>query len=236
MEKRPILVTLTAPTCAGKSYLFNYIRDVAKLPCIISTTTRFERENEVDGVDYYFITQEESERLEAEDQFAELAIFNGNRYGVTKQEYHSKLANGIAFLIVEPSGIEHYAKPAKDVGAHHLKYFVHTDIETRLVRFKKRMENDLLKINPEGGHLHYFSQPLEVLQKIVNIYFDRQRVMLTDEMKWGQAAQWDRFLFGEMDPEKNLAIILRDVEKLHARDAEIHSWQVNHEKVRLNLG
>ena len=91
MEKQSVLVTLTAPTCAGKSYLLNYIRNDRKLPCLVSTTTRPARAGEVEGVDYFFISEEESKSIEADDDFAELAVYNGIRYGVTKAEFKSKL-------------------------------------------------------------------------------------------------------------------------------------------------
>ena len=96
---QPILVTLTAPSCSGKSYLLNYIRDEAKMPCLVSTTTRAPRTGEQEGIDYYFISREQSKRYEIEDNFAELAIYNGTRYGVTKQEFKSKLETGLTFLI-----------------------------------------------------------------------------------------------------------------------------------------
>ena len=209
MEKHPVLVTLTAPSAGGKSYLFNYIRDVAKMPCLISTTTRPPRANEVEGVDYFFITEEESKRLEAEGQFAELAIYRGVRYGVTKTEFHNKLSQGIAFLVVEPGGIEHYAQPAIDVGATHFKAFVHTEPEVRISRFKARARADMLQAldtaGREGGELSF-----NVL-KVMNAYLDRFHAMLTEETKWFQMCHWDRVLFGTDEPAVNLQIILNDI-------------------------
>lgn len=202
MEQTPILVTITSPTAAGKSYLFNYIRDVAKMPCLISTTTRPARAGEQEGVDYFFISEEESKRLEAEDQFAELAVYRGIRYGVTKEEFHSKLSQGVAFLIVEPTGIDHYAKPALEVGADHLKFYIHTDPEIRQQRFIERAMSDFqLEIDK-------FSGDSTALKKLFKSYMDRQRAVSTVEMQWYEMVQWDRILFGTEPPETNLKIIL----------------------------
>lgn len=218
MEKPPVLITLTSPTAAGKSYLFNYIRDVAKLPCLISTTTRLARDGEIEGVDYYFIDLEESKALEEADQFAELAIYRGVRYGVTKKEWNSKLQPGkIAFLIVEPSGIDHYVKPALDVGAIWLKYYIHTDPAVRTKRFLDRMMKDVHNaISADilcGKMDSHFNEPSEKTMKTITAYFDRQRAMLTEEMQWGQKADWTRTLFGDKEPAYNLDIILNDVRK-----------------------
>lgn len=207
---RPILITLTAPSCAGKSYLFNYIRDEVKLPCLISTTTRKPRAGEKEGIDYFFISEEESIMLGTMDQFAELAIFNGTRYGVTKKEFQTKLSTGMAFLIVEPSGIDHYVKPALEMGAGHLKYYVHTDPEVRIERFKNRVEQDLSKALSQCSDADVFKCSC----KIVKTALSRFQVMLTTEMQWGTAAKWDRILFGENDPKENVNIILSDAKKL----------------------
>lgn len=210
MEHAPVLVTLTSPTAAGKSYLFNYIRDVAKMPCLISTTTRPARAGEHEGVDYFFISEEESKRLEGEGRFAELAIYRGVRYGVTQEEFHGKLAQGIAFLIVEPTGIDHYAKPALDAGADHLKFYIHTDPEVRQQRFMDRAMADFQQ------EIDRYAGDSTGLKRLFKSYMDRQRAVSTVEMQWDQAAQWDRILFGVESPETNLQIILDTVAKHRA--------------------
>jgi len=200
---KSILVTLTATSCSGKSYLFDYIRDVAQMPCLISTTTRAPRANEIDGRDYYFISHEESIRLEQEGKLAELAIYNSNRYGVTTDEFFSKLSEGIAFLIVEPTGVEHYAKPAVDVGALHMTVYVDVPLDVRLARFRTRAMNDIIKA---AGTME-----LGEIEKAVNTVLKRQQSMLTEELSWHTAAKWDLTIDGRDTPEKNLELILNKV-------------------------
>ena len=217
MQKaKPILVTLTAPSAAGKSYLLNYIRDVAKMPCLISTTTRKPRIGEREGIDYYFIDEDTSYHLEKTNQFAELAVYNGIRYGVTKNEFYDKLSKGIAFLIVEPSGIDHYVKPALDAGAVHLKYYIHTDAEVRLKRFKQRVAGDISNaiMSNTASPLITISDIEKQTQKIVSTHLDRLETMLTKELKWSTMVDWDRIIFGEHAPADNLAIILKDINKI----------------------
>ena len=202
MEKS-ILVTLTAPSAAGKSYLYNYIRDVLKMPCLVSTTTRAPRDGEVDGVDYIFITDEESKRLEAEEQFAELAVYRGFRYGVTKEEFKNKLSQGLAFLIVEPSGIDHYVAPAIEAGAIHYKAFIYVDPDVRIKRFKERMKQDLIMANENG-----------TFDKTLDSYLDRFHAVLTTETQWFQMCQWDRVLMGDKHPQENVDAIMHDLMKI----------------------
>ena len=65
----------------------------------ISCTTRTKREGEVDGVNYFFLTQEEFENFIKNDEFLEWAEFSGNKYG-TKKDYVKKcLANGEKLIL-----------------------------------------------------------------------------------------------------------------------------------------
>lgn len=212
MAKRPVLVTITSPTASGKSYLFNYIRDVVKLPCLISTTTRPPRKIEVDGKDYYFISHDESVEIERQGQFAELATYRGIRYGVTKTEFQ-KLSSGIAFLIVEPSGIEHYVQPAKQIGALHYKIFVRTETDVRISRFKERMYGDLLLTLGE----------LDRFKKVFDTHIDRFEAMFTEELAWDIMCDWDLIISGVDPAQKNVDIILRSIEQFRTRNSHSES-------------
>ena len=53
-------------------------------------TTRAPRNKEVDGVDYFFVSNEEFDRNLQNDNFLEWANFVGNRYG-TPKDYVEKL-------------------------------------------------------------------------------------------------------------------------------------------------
>lgn len=204
---QPVLVTLTAPSNAGKSYLFNYIRDQAKLPCLISTTTRPARDGEIDGVDYFFITDEESRAIEEQDNFAELMVYNGYRYGVTKEEFSAKLSNGLAFLIVEPTGLDHYVEPALEVGAMNLKVFIDVAEPARIRRMQARLNADLKLLDaPSFDSAH--------VKKLVNVHFTRLVTMLTTERNWKDLHEWDLVLSGIDSPQHNIQRILEQVQLL----------------------
>ena len=199
----PVLITLSSPTCSGKTHLLNYIRHETNFPCLVSTTTRAPRINEQDGIDYYFISDEESLAIEKSDGFAELAIYNNYRYGVTKEEFNCKLLLGPAFLIVEPYGIDHYVQPALEQGARHIKLFVHAPLEVRLERFKNRVVNDL-------DSTHFTSQAKTGVISHIN----RLISMLTIEQEWENALKWDAILDGTKSPEYNIQVIKSLISKL----------------------
>src|SRR5574343_611161 len=109
----PTLITLTAPSCAGKSYLLEQLVNPLVGGCerIVSTTDRPPRAGEDEGVHYFFISTEQSKQMEAEGKFAELVTYNGVRYGVTHEEMEQKMmADAPPIVIRVPKGVEIYRK------------------------------------------------------------------------------------------------------------------------------
>jgi guanylate kinase len=182
----------------------------------VSTTTRPPRPGEVDGVDYFFISEEQSKDIEAADGFAELAIYNGVRYGVTKSEFKTKLDTGLTFLIVEPSGIDHYVKPALDAGAIHLKYFITVPQTVRLERFKKRLDADLAEVMDR--HTPTIEDELnkkKQIQSCVEMGLKRYKAMLTVEPGWIDLVAWDGVLSGLDSPNHNMSVILGKIQQMN---------------------
>ena len=60
----------------------------------VSMTTRQPRAGEVDGVDYYFVTEEEFKKRIEENRFLEYANFVGNYYGTPRDKVEEQLALG----------------------------------------------------------------------------------------------------------------------------------------------
>ncbi len=60
----------------------------------VSATTRRQRAGEVDGREYYFLSDEEFQRRVDHDEFEEHVSFAGGRYGTLKSEVDRLLADG----------------------------------------------------------------------------------------------------------------------------------------------
>ncbi len=65
----------------------------------VSCTTRNPRPNEIDGVNYFFISKEEFEKNIKEDKFLEHANFAGNYYGTKKKYVRQKMDEGYNVLL-----------------------------------------------------------------------------------------------------------------------------------------
>ena len=81
-----IMVILWSPSGAGKTTITKKIQQKYQTFKIsVSHTTRKPRTNEVDGVDYHFISQEEFKKLIDRKQFYEHAKIFDNYYGTHKK-------------------------------------------------------------------------------------------------------------------------------------------------------
>jgi guanylate kinase len=106
------LIVLSGPGGVGKSTVAKKLRELDDFWVSVSATTRKPRSNEVDGHDYFFVSDEEFSRMINEDEFLEWAEFAGNRYGTPQEKVEQALLLGRNVLLeIEIAG-------AKQVKSH----------------------------------------------------------------------------------------------------------------------
>ena len=100
-DSKNIMVILSSPSGAGKTTITKKIQQkYNSFKISVSHTTREPRPNEVDGVDYHFISKKKFEELIAQKQFYEYANIFGNYYGTLKKTVDELfLKNDIIFDI-----------------------------------------------------------------------------------------------------------------------------------------
>ena len=92
------MIILSSPSGAGKTTLVKKISKEKKYKISISHTTREPRSNEINGVDYFFITDDEFQKLIKEKAFLEYANVFKNFYGSTKKQVFDNLKKGFNVL------------------------------------------------------------------------------------------------------------------------------------------
>ena len=81
-----IMVVLSSPSGAGKTTLTKKIQQkYSSFRISVSHTTRKPRSNEVDGVDYNFVSEKKFQELISAGEFYEYAKIFGNYYGTSKK-------------------------------------------------------------------------------------------------------------------------------------------------------
>lgn len=91
------LFIISGPSGAGEDSIIEGLKKYFPIERVVTTTTRVMRSGEIEGVPYYFTTREDFERRLLNGEFVEYARqYNGNLYGVTKQELDRVAQSGKA--------------------------------------------------------------------------------------------------------------------------------------------
>jgi guanylate kinase len=91
----PFPIILSSPSGGGKTTITKrLLNERSDLGYSVSCTTRNPRGGERDGIDYHFISREESLERRARGEFAESAEVHGNLYGTLRSEIARVLAEG----------------------------------------------------------------------------------------------------------------------------------------------
>jgi guanylate kinase len=95
------LVVLAGPTAVGKGSVSAYIREnYPEIHFSVSATTRPPRPGEVDGVHYYFVSDEEFDQMIADHELLEWAVVhNSYRYGTPRPPIDAALEAGKRVLL-----------------------------------------------------------------------------------------------------------------------------------------
>jgi guanylate kinase len=131
------LVVLTAPSGAGKTTIARHLLEtVPGMRFSISATTRPAREGEKDGVDYYFLTAADFERLKREGAFVEYEeVYPGLLYGTLKSELEAGTSEAPVLLDIDVKGALNVKKRYGDSAyVVFLKAPSLTELERRLKR------------------------------------------------------------------------------------------------------
>ena len=104
------IIIITAPSGAGKTSITKYLlQKYPQLTFSISAATRAARSNEVNGRDYYFISEDDFKHKIQENAFVEWEmVYEGKYYGTLKSEIERIWAeNRVPVLDIDVKGAIH---------------------------------------------------------------------------------------------------------------------------------
>lgn len=103
------MLILVGASASGKTQIVKILREKYGMQKMVTYTTRPMRPNEVEAVDYFFLTKEDFMKKIDEGFFIEYVCYNGNYYGTSLSQVSNEKV-----VILEPSGLKHYLSKVKD--------------------------------------------------------------------------------------------------------------------------
>ena len=101
------LVVVSGPSASGKSTLWRRLVEHPQVGFSVSATTRSPRPGEVDGKDYFFVSEERFEELIQQGDLLEHANVHGCSYGTLKSEVEKALQLGLDIVLeIDVQGAE----------------------------------------------------------------------------------------------------------------------------------
>lgn len=109
---KPVPVILSSPSGGGKTTIAHKLLATRKdVGYSVSCTTRPPRPGEVEGRDYYFLTEEQFRLRHRTGEFAESATVHGHSYGTLRAEVERVLASGRSVIMdIDVQGTRQFAK------------------------------------------------------------------------------------------------------------------------------
>jgi guanylate kinase len=94
-HRQPLLIVISGPSGVGKDTVLQRMKE-RKLPFhfVVTATTRLPRTNEVNGVDYFFVSHDEFAEMINQDELLEYAIVYNDYKGIPKQQVRQALKSG----------------------------------------------------------------------------------------------------------------------------------------------
>jgi guanylate kinase len=136
-QRHPLLIVISGPSGVGKDTVVQRMKAL-DLPFhfVITATTRPKRSDEVDGVDYFFISADEFNQMIEQDELLEHALVYNQHKGIPKQQVREALNSGFDVLMrLDVQGAETIRELCPDA----LLIFLATRNEQELIeRLKSR--------------------------------------------------------------------------------------------------
>jgi guanylate kinase len=95
IKPKPVLVIISGPSGVGKDVTLNLMKEQgAPFYFVVTATTRPIRPNEVNGVDYHFVTMGEFAEMITQGELLEYAVVYGDYKGIPKKHLRQALESG----------------------------------------------------------------------------------------------------------------------------------------------
>lgn len=154
------VLLLVGPSGSGKSTVEKSLVSSGEFVKVISHTTRDMRANEINGVDYFFVSKEEFNDIDKKGEFIEGVVFGGNYYGVHSSQIIA--SDKPAVIVVEPHGAQQITKWGSENNVKVITAYLDISKENQVKRMSNRGDDTQLiqkrieidNIEENAKHIH----------------------------------------------------------------------------------
>jgi guanylate kinase len=181
-KKRGKLFVFAAPSGSGKTTIVKSVLN--KYPGFIfsiSATTRKKRECEIDGKDYYFLTEEDFKDKIEKDEFVEWECFYDYYYGTLKSFIDKNLENGHSVLFdVDVKGAVSIKHKYPDAVLFFVLPPSFDELKKRLINRNTENNEDLKKRIERAEMEMDFASKKEFDYKVVNDDLEKAKILIEE--------------------------------------------------------
>ncbi|WP_026389159.1 guanylate kinase [[Acholeplasma] multilocale] len=145
-QRKGRMVIISGPSGVGKGSVNNVLREDPhlNLEYSVSMTTRQPRNGEIDGVHYFFVSEQEFAEAIVKKELIEYAHFVGNAYGTPRKYVEEQMEKGKNVILeIEVDGATQVLKNEKDVLSIFLMPPTLTELANRIAGRKSESEETL---------------------------------------------------------------------------------------------
>ena len=136
-----MIIVLVGKTASGKTTVANELCKNHGYKRIITYTTRLMRENEVQDVDYHFISDEQFNKMVENNEFTEYKRYN-TAHGVWSYgsvvTLEQELSDDCYVIILTPQGLRDLSKRM----SRYIAFYLNIGLESQFERLKKRGDEE----------------------------------------------------------------------------------------------
>lgn len=170
------VLTVTGPTCAGKSTLAHLLLRQTGFARVISHTSRLPRADEHDGDAYHFVSAAVFEQMAVAGEFVERISLDGRHYGTSVAAFEACFAHDcVAVSVCDPAGRAAIQAHGAQAGWHVISVWLDNPDAVIAMRFVDRLLAETVAATANT-------------QKLREAYGSRLSAMLGREQGWRHEA------------------------------------------------
>ena len=164
--RKGMLIVVSGPSGTGKGTLCErLLAEDPSLTFSVSATTRAPRSTEIEGVHYFFISDEKYDELLAQNAFLEHATVHAHRYGTLKSQVDELMAKGLNVVLdIDPQGAKEVMRQRPDCVSI---FILPPSYEALRVRLHTRNTDDPVEINRRLGNAKGEIEQMHLYQYVV---------------------------------------------------------------------